>query len=93
MTDAVPTPEQAEEALHLPPLPANAPWWATYVVSNWRQIYKAASTWVIAVIAAVPMLQEILPTLRLDQAWDHRLTALLAVLAIVAKFVNQKPKE
>lgn len=83
-------PETADE---LAPLPSTAPWWATYLVSNWHQMYKWASTWFIGALAAVPMLQEALPQFKLDQRWDHALTVLLAVLAIAARVTNQAPKD
>lgn len=86
-----PTAEQAEEALHLAPLPDQAPWYVKYLVANWKEIYRYASTWFIALLAAVPMIQEALPTMKLDQTWDHALTVLLAVLAIAARVTKQAP--
>lgn len=91
MGQTIPTPEQAEEALHLTPLPDTAPWWAKYLVANWKQIYRYASTWFLAALAAVPLAQEALPTLQLDQHWDHALTVLFAVLTICARVVKQTP--
>lgn len=88
-TIVVPTPEQAEEALHLAPLPEGSPWWARWLVDNWKSAYKWASTWFLALLAAVPLIQEALPSLQLEHRWDHALTTLLAILAIVARVTRQ----
>ena len=90
MADPI-TPEQAEEALHLTPLPIDSPWWARWIVSNRKAVYKSASTWVIAVIAAVPLIQEAIPNLHLGETANHYVTIALGILAIAAKFINQQP--
>lgn len=90
MTDPVTT-EQAEEALHLDPLPPNSPWWTVYFVANKKDIFKQASTWMIALAAAIPMIQEAIPNLHLGETTNHYVTIVLGVLAIAVKFVNQQP--
>lgn len=87
----VPTPEQAEEALHLPPLPAEAPWWAKYLVANRAVIAKEFSTWILALLAAVPFIQEAVPDLHLSMQNEHITMGLLAILGIIAKVVRQPP--
>lgn len=80
---------QAPETL--PPLPAQAPWWAKYLVTNRKAIFKQASTWFIALAAVIPIIQEAIPNLHLGETTNHYVTIALGILAIAVKFVNQQP--
>jgi hypothetical protein len=77
------------------PLPSDAPWWARWLVGNWRTIYLQVSSWFIAAIGLlqtsavaselwVPQLKPYLSGHTL-----HLLTLSLAIAAMVSRFIKQ----
>lgn len=83
---------QEQPIADLTKLPDNAPWWAKYLVDNRAGIKREFSTWILAILAAVPLVQEAVPNLHLGESVNHYATIALALLAIVAKVVKQPSK-
>ena len=75
-------------------LPADAPWWAKYLVANAGNWWRWASTWILAAAVAAPEAYEALPQLQqyVPPAVFHHLEAVLAILAFIGRLAKQPPK-
>lgn len=74
-------------------LPESAPWWARWIVANWRTIWLQASTWFLGLITFLAGLPLAVPDLKdyLSGPVFHWLMIACAVSGLVAKFVKQRP--
>lgn len=73
-------------------LPPDAPWWARWIVANWKDAWKWFTTWVFAALAIVPQLQEHTELLTglLTPSQFNKLVSVLALLGFVLRLVNQQ---
>ena len=81
---------------HTPPsnLPADAPWWARWLVAEWKDFWKWLNTWLIGTLAGLPGVYELMPEkyqAMIPASWMHW----VMVAVGVATFINlvRKKKE
>lgn len=74
-------------------LPADAPWWARWVVSNWRDAWRWISVQLAVILGAVPIAYENVALVReyVSASTLHHAIAVLALLQIVGRLKNQSP--
>ena len=74
-----------------PNLPADAPWWARWMVANVKDCWKWASTWLIALAAAAPMLYENVGQLQalISPSVYHYIQSALVMLVFVGRIKKQ----
>ena len=79
----------------LTPLPADSPWWARWMVANWREVYRWASAWFAAagVMAAELYAQD--PALfdAIPVSWRPHIAAAAFVVSILLRLKRQLPKD
>ena len=85
------TPEENVPEKLTSSLPADAPWWARWMVANWKDAWKWLSTWLIAIAAAAPMLYENLGPLKdaISPTVCHYAQSLLVVLIFLGRIKKQ----
>lgn len=76
-------------------LPADAPWWARWIVANYRDWFKWLSQWFFVALGIVPVLRENSDWFQahLSAPQFHYLMTALAVLGFISRFINQTRKE
>ena len=70
------------------PLPDGSPWWMRWIVDNWGEIYKEASTWFIAVTGFLAGGSEIFPQYLSGKPLHYAMMA-CAIAALLSKFIKQ----
>jgi hypothetical protein len=75
-------------------LPPDTPWWARWLIAEWRQCYRWFSVQALALLAILPEAYETAPQLQaaLPPVWFHHLQAVLAVAAVFGRLAQQKNK-
>lgn len=90
------TPADGSPPLHDPqpltPLPADSPWWAKWLVANWRTIWKEVSTWCLSAVTTLAMLPILFPSLEtyLSGTKFKWIIGVIGAAGIAAKFIKQK---
>lgn len=82
----------------LTPLPANAPWWAKWLVDNYKTIWKDASSWCFALVAFLASLGEVIPIIfaDADHSYDkyiHWAIVGSAAAGYIVKYIRQRPEQ
>lgn len=72
-------------------LPADAPWWARWMVDNARECWRWLSTWMIAAAAAAPMLYENIGALQsaVSPSAYHYIQSALVALIFLGRIKKQ----
>lgn len=73
-------------------LPADAPWWARWMVAEWRDFYKWLNSYFIGAMIALPSAYEVLPKQYQDMIPVSAMHWLQALLGL-ATFVNLMKKK
>lgn len=87
--------EPIEDGKRWDDLPPDSPWWARAIVGNWRNWYKWFTTWIFALLAVTPELDQHAEWFQsvLSPEQFHHLVTALAILGFISRFVNQTKKE
>lgn len=75
-------------------LPADAPWWARWMIAEWKNAWKWIGTWYILLLGSAAELQAFAPDYLaqyVDPMWSHHIMAVIAFLALIAK-LKKKPE-
>ena len=76
------------------PLPPDAPWWARWLVEEWRDCWRWLSTWFTVLAGSAPILYDSLPSLQhaISPGAFHWIESGLVLLIFLGRIKRQSPQ-